>query len=177
MESKKYFQVRRQIENGDIIFMSGDNSFIGKLIALTTGSKIYHVGIACWLTAPNGEKILCSVEQWYGGRRIVNLSHYAMVAEKLIVVKNPVPKFSSYMHELLSNTGSAYGNVDFVSAGMYDFFGIKNKNHNGEICSEMIMRIINRQLNTNQYTIISPATLYKTLISDYGSEVKMVIEK
>lgn len=170
-----YSEARKSIENGDIVFMAGDKSLIGKIIALVTKSDIYHVGIACWMQAPNGKDILCSVEQWYGGRRIVNLAHYAY-GSKLYVVKNPVQRFSSYMDELIENTGSAYGNVDFINAGVYDLFGIKSKNRNGEICSEMIMRIINRHLNTNKYTVISPARLFKVITEDFGMVVKMVVK-
>lgn len=170
-----YSEARNKIENGDIVFMAGDTSIIGKIISFVTKSDIYHVGVACWMQTPNGRSVLCSVEQWYGGRRIVNLSHYAY-SSKLYVVKNPVEKFTSYVNELIDNTGSAYGNIDFVGAGLYDMFGLKSKNHNGEICSEMIMRIINRHLNTNEYSVISPARLYKVITEDYGMPVKMVVK-
>lgn len=171
---KRYSEARKEIKNGDIVFVSESNSFLGKLIQWFTGSPIYHVGIACWIIAPNGERILCSVEQWYGGRRIVNMRTYT--CSSLIVMENPVPDFNSYCGELIANTGDDYGNLDFIGAGLYDKFDIKSKNYSGEICSEMVMRIINSKLKLKYYSVISPQKLFDILDNDFNCPIILQTE-
>lgn len=173
---KRYVDARKDIKNGDIVFMAGSNSFFGKLIQFVTKSPIYHVGIACWMVAPSGERILCSVEQWYGGRRIVNLRTFSR--SSLIVVKNPIVDFNRYSGELLGNTGDDYGNMDFIGAGLHDMFGIKSKNYSGEMCSEMIMRIINNtlKLTAPHYTVISPQKLFEVLTDTFACDVVLQTE-
>lgn len=169
-----YEQARKEIKNGDIVFVSHSNTLMGKLIALFTDSPIFHVGIACWMTTPTGKRILCSCEQWYGGRRIVNLRTYSNCS--LIVMENPVEDFHVYMDELILNTGEDYSIPDFVGAGLYDLAGIKLKNSPGEICSELVMRIVNHAKGTALPVVISPAKLFDTLTKVFEAKITMQTE-
>lgn len=169
-----YEEARYRIKTGDIVFVSEGKKFTDKIISLVTGSPIYHVGIACWMTMPNGRKILCSCEQWYGGRRIVNLRSYT--GSSLVVVENPVENFNLYMDELVLNTGDDYGYLDFIGAGLYDLAGVKLKNSPGEICSELVMRIVNHSKKTNLPVVISPSKLFEVLTNVFHSKVLMQTE-
>lgn len=169
-----YSEARNKIKTGDVVFVAHSNSLMGRIIELFTGSPIYHVGIACWMTSPNGKRILCSCEQWFGGRRIVNLQTYT--ASSLIVVENPIENFNIYMDELILNTGDHYGYADFVGAGLYDLCGVKMKNRPGEICSELIMRILNHAFKTDMPVVISPAKLFAVMLEVYSANILMQTE-
>lgn len=169
-----YDDARRYIRDGDIVFVSHSNTLMGKIISAFTRSPIYHVGIACWLTMPNGRKVLCSCEQWYGGRRIVNLRTYS--GSSIIAMENPVKDFKLYMDELILNTGDDYGYLDFVNAGLYDLVGFEMKNSSGEICSELVMRIVNHAKGTDLPVVISPSTLFKTLRDVFDAHILLQTE-
>ena len=159
-----YSQGRNLIQSGDILAFH-TTPFLGwgpKIVSFFTGYTVYHVGVAVWMYSSEGEQRLFIVEANKGNRQIVPLSLYA--GERIDVYKCPVP-FSAISWNLLEPIGSIkYSWLDLISIFFKEKLHIPMKNHKGEVCSEMIQRILSKagfEITTPQ---ISPGKLISELI-------------
>ncbi len=160
METLTYAEARDRIEDGDIIFPRNSHNVGGKICQWFTNSPYFHVAIAFWIKDPRYNTKLCIVEEHMGGQRIVSLSAYSIY--EMDIVKSPVP-FSSYGEGLLDRTGYInYSYMDLIAIGLKEKFNYSWKNFSGEVCSEMVARVL-REQGIELPDLISPAKLFNDL--------------
>ncbi len=164
MRFHKYEKIRDQIEDGDIIFIKGTwNVFTQALIRFSTNSKLYHVGVAFWMSTKTGRRLFILEAHGKSTRRIVNLSYYDKC--EMIVMKAPKP-WEQIEEEALSKLGKVkYGYIEGAYVGLRDmfmnWFGIKLPSFNlpDEVCSSLVARLYGMD-----DPIVSPQALYEDLL-------------
>lgn len=164
VNTRPYAEVRDTIKTGDLVFVCGAKSLFSWLITAVTRSSYSHVGIACWLYDNETQSpMLFIVEAAPSGRRLVSMSHYGY-KRPMAIVKSPIV-WEAYRRDLMDNTGNiAYGYFDLFAIGLKELFGIKSKDFDGEVCSEMVATV----LNCNGFYIdemVSPGKLFDLLIA------------
>jgi hypothetical protein len=166
-----YDEARDQIKNGDIIsfFMSHEDSTLHRITTYTTmfftGSKIYHTGVALWMTSETGIRRLMLVESVGTNRRIVELSHFK--DHKMEVHHRPdyvnAEKVEDY---LLTNIGfEQYGFWNLIVIGLNEFFGVQKKETDKQVCSEMAAKSWQHGGMEFETTVVSPGRLRNILIA------------
>lgn len=171
-----YREGRDLIENGDILaFHTTAESPLGpKIVSLFTGYSIYHVGFAIWLYSTEGDRRLFIVEANKGNRQIIPLSLYA--GERIDVFKCPV-KFSKISSQMLDKIGYVkYSYFDLPIIWLRERFGIRLPNQQGEVCSEMIAKILEEADIRFENTLMSPGKLIEKL-SQKGIELRISLDK
>jgi hypothetical protein len=90
-------------------------------------------------------------------------------------MKAPV-EWDLYGDELLTKTGAVdYAYINLISIGLREKFGLKLKASQGEVCSEMVARVLRAngvRLPTNQ---VSPGLLLRQLL-DQGCQKRLEID-
>lgn len=162
-EAQTFDSAYGSIRTGDIVFINGAKGLFSWLITTVTRSSFSHVGIACWLCDfASGSPMLFIVEAAPSGRRVVSMSHYGR-RRPMTVVASPV-EWTAYRSELLENTGNEpYGYLDLIGIALKELFGLRTKDFDGEVCSEMVADV----LNANGFKIEdppSPGKLYQFLM-------------
>ncbi len=156
----------RKINTGDIVFLSGAKGLFSRAITKVTKSPFSHVGIAVWLTdctCSNRAPLPFIVEAFSAGRRIVSLSYYGE-SRSLSVIESPIP-WEKYSDELMQRTGrEPYGWLDLLGLGLKELVGLKGLDFNGEVCSEMVAKSLNRG-GLGLDPMQSPGSLYTDLLS------------
>ena len=169
--SVTYWVLRDSIKNGDIVHIhrpkSGFNfkTLVYSVIQFFTGSPIYHNVVAIWMTAPGEQQKLMAIESnIHGGKRMIEMSMYSANLLEL----QPLPsqfEFAKMEETLLSHLGQQpYGLRDFISIGLLEFFGVKAKNHKGQVCSELCADAWIQAGVPLRSTLISPGKLKSELI-------------
>ena len=158
-----YEDIRLKIGDGDLIFFRNSNSFSAKLIKFFTKSDYNHCAIAFWMEAGGVfNRQLFVVEQYPFGRRITKLSSYKN--KHFDIIGAPV-EWGLYADELLNGTGSIqYSYLDFATIYLKESFDIKITDFKGEVCSEMIGKILQR-FRIIKDGLLSPGELVKQLVS------------
>lgn len=170
-ESVIYDDALHTIRTGDIVFVTGASGMLSWLITSVGRSRFSHVGIAAWLyDTASGKPMLFIVEAAPSGRRLVSLSHYGR-KRAMTVVASPV-EWSAYRRQLLDGTGDEpYGYFDLIRIALGEMFGIRTRDFDGEVCSEMVATV----LNANGFAVHdtpSPGKLYRTLI-ERGCKIRV----
>ncbi len=135
------------IKNGDAINIYRPEGWSLKtplyaVINFMTGSPIYHVVVALWMTTPNGTpRLMCVEANLFGGKRIVPLSLY--MQRRMEVMPWPENLDFGKMEEKLVDrvAQQPYGMFSFITIGLREFFGIKRKAKRvgqGQVCSELV---------------------------------------
>ena len=171
VEGVPYDDALCTIRTGDIVFVTGATGMLSWLITSIGRTQFSHVGIACWMyDLASAKPTLFIIEAAPSGRRLVSLSHYGH-KRTMAVIASPI-EWSIYQRELLEGTGDApYGYLDLIRIALTEMFGIRTRDFNGEVCSEMVATV----LNANGFPIDdtpSPGQLYRTLI-DRGCKVRV----
>lgn len=173
MKAYTYEEARAHIKNGDIIYLwrpkfkewDGWRAAIFPLVEFFTGSPIYHCGIAVWMEEPDGTKRLMLVESnLQGGKKILSLGYYRK--RKMEVHSLPANySFDQMKETLMANIGKQpYSIWGFLAVGVREFFGLKPKNYNGEICSELCAQAWIDAGAPLLETLVSPGRLHGLLI-------------
>ena len=161
---------RDMIKNGDIIsfFASHEENWLHKFttvpILFLVGSRIYHSGVALWITTDTGEKRLMCMEGVGKGRRFVNMDHFS--DHKMEVHACPAEldkrKIEDY---LLDGIGMSYAFFDLAVIALNEFFGIKNlsTSKTGAVCSETAARAWEAGGYKFESTKLSPGMLRNVL--------------
>ena len=140
-------EARPLIKNGDAINIYRTDGWNLKtplygLINFMTGSPIYHVVVALWMTTPNGtQRLMCVEANLMGGKRIVPLSIYKR--RRMEVMPLPaIYDFSKMEETLVARVATQpYGLLNFAAIGLREFFGIKKPAKSlckGQVCSELV---------------------------------------
>jgi hypothetical protein len=158
-----YEQARNQIENGDLIFFKNSQTIVGKIIQYFGEGPYNHCAIAFWITSDNLENDrLFMVEQYAFGRRITKLSSFS--TKQFDIIKAPVP-WHFYCNELLNGVGKVpYSVMDYLTIFCNEKLGIKIKNFDGQVCSEMVATIL-KKYDIAKDLRVSPTGVVNTLIS------------
>ena len=160
-----YEEYRDSIENGDILFFYKGKKLFSKIIQYTTGGPYCHCAIAFNLTIKGcDKKRVFVVEEHAGGQRIVTLSSCVSKYHGFSLMKNPVD-WPKYGPELIGRAGfTKYSYLDALSIGIRENFGIILSDQAGEVCSEMIAKmLINNGVGLTT-SLISPNKLHSELI-------------
>lgn len=167
-----YFTARDGIQDGDVIFVkrrSGSRNPLHKLTTIITSSPYYHVALAVWMKSAYDNERLMVIEAAAGKRRLVPLSIYQ--DHDMDVIKSPID-FSKVANSALEKLGVIrYGYFDFVSIGIKECLGLPQKDHYGEVCSEMVAKILIEGGAPLLDPLISPGKLYNTL-TNFGYKHK-----
>lgn len=157
-----YEDVRLSIGNGDLIFFRNSDSISAKLIKFFTKSDYNHCAIAFWMqTEGVFDKQLFIIEQYPFGRRITKLSSYKN--KHFDIVGAPI-KWDLYANELLDGTGKiSYSYLDLATIYLKESFDIKITDFKGEVCSEMIGKVL-KSFKIIPDGLVSPGELLKALI-------------
>ena len=171
-ESLPYREAQSSIRTGDIVFIGGAKSMFSWLISAVTRSSFSHVGIACWMyDHQECVPTLFIVEATAGGRRLVTLDYYGD-RRPMNIVESPI-HWSKYRADLLAHTGlENYGYFDLIGIGIKEMFGIKTKDFDGQVCSEMVAKMMNYG-GLDLDTTLCPGKLYTTLL-ERGCAVKAI---
>lgn len=138
-----YLVGRTMIKSGDLIsfFESHEESFAHqfttKPILFFTGSRIYHTGIAVWMT-PEGETEprLMLVEGVGVGRRLVNLSKFKDRKMEVHSVPPGVDR-RAIVNYMLDGIGLGYNFLQLPALALAEFFGFKQpRTKEKQVCSE-----------------------------------------
>ena len=140
-------EARLHIKSGDAINIYRTdgwnlNTVLYGVINFMTGSPIYHVVVALWMTTPNGtQRLMCVEANLLGGKRIVPLSIYKR--RRMEVMPWPaIYSFSRMEEKLVARVATQpYGLLNFVTIGLREFFGIKKSAKTiskGQVCSELV---------------------------------------
>ena len=161
-------EARPLIKNGDAINIYRTDGWSLKsplygIINFMSGSPIYHVVVAMWMTTPNGtQRLMCVEANLLGGKRIVPLSIYRR--RRMEVMPWPANyNFGMMEEKLVARVATQpYGLVNFITIGLREFFGIKKQARSiskGQVCSELVSEAwIEGGFPFNE-TVISPGKL------------------
>jgi len=171
-ESVPYREAQSSIRTGDIVFIGGAKSLFSWLISAVTRSSFSHVGIACWMyDHQESVPTLFIVEATAGGRRLVTMDYYGD-RRPMNIVESPV-HWVKYRAPLLERTGlESYGYFDLIGIGIKEMFGIRTKDFDGQVCSEMVATMLNEG-GLGLDTSMSPGRLYTALL-ERGCAVKAI---
>ena len=166
-------EARPLIKNGDAINIYRPNGWgiknaLYAVIDFFSGSPIYHVAVALWMTTPNGtRRLMCVEANLLGGKRIVPLSIYWR--RRMEVMPWPATYDFSRMEEsLVARVATQpYGLFNFITIGVREFFGIKKPAKSisqGQVCSELVSNAwIEGGFPFND-TVVSPGKLKGEMI-------------
>ena len=177
----KYIEGRDLIQDGDIVFVCRPHhkfSFFANTISFFTRSEIYHCGIAVWMKSDSGEKRLFLVEADLNNRRMIPLSYYEKQS-MFVLAKPEEVKFEYFSGQMLERIGSEkYNLLKAVEAGVRKYLLLPRLSLNGEICSEMCLRMwrIGGFTKMNQQ-LLTPDQLYSELYVEYGISRRVVINE
>lgn len=148
-----YNDFREIVDDGDIVFVGGPGSVIGKMIQSVTGSPWFHVGFAF----RDGFRVMYA-EAFPPERRIITLSAYS--GQILGRVPAPWP-WDRLKDSVMRRTGiEAYGYRDLLRIAIREKTGINLGDPAGEVCSEMVAKELKRGgYPGNLTTIPSPERL------------------
>ena len=161
-------EARPLIKNGDAINIYKTdgwdlNTFLYGIINFMTGSPIYHVVVAMWMTTPNGtQRLMCVEANLLGGKQIVPLSIYRR--RRMEIMPWPtVYSFSRMEEKLIDRVATQpYGLLNFVVIGLREFFGIKKPAKSickGQVCSELVSEAWIEGGFPFNATVVSPGKL------------------
>ena len=175
VQEVSYKDGRLAIKDGDVVFLRGRRTLIGKIIQFVTRSVYSHVGIAFWATIGKQERLFMVECQGNTKKRIVNMSFYQDCNMDIISTSLPWENISNYA---LNNIGVVkYGYIEAIYVGLREFlmlyFNIRLPAHDfkGQICSEFVADtygMIERH--------VSPAMLLSNMINK-GNKIKIKIRK
>lgn len=155
---------KRVIKDGDIVFLRDVSGFIPACVRAVTESPYSHVFIAFWLDI-GSERCLMAVEaDELVGRQVISLDAYRR--EKMDVLCSPfVGDRNKTLAVLMEKAGvTKYSITDVLRVGLHERFGVPLKNNSGEICSEMVAKVLNRcSPHTVQPILLSPGALHTKL--------------
>jgi hypothetical protein len=160
----KYLECRDMIGDGDILFFYKGKNIFSKITETLTNGPFCHAGVAFNLHIPGtNEKRVFIVEQQNGGQRIITLSSCIDNYTGFYLMKNPV-QWDLYGPELVSKSGFIkYSYLDLSTIWVREQFGIKLKDYTGEVCSEMIAKILIKHGVQLKTSMVSPNQLYRDL--------------
>lgn len=159
-----YSECRDFIENGDILFFYKGKHIFSKITQMMTNGPFCHAGMAFKMIIPGSvESRVFVVEQHNGGQRLVTLSSCVDNYTGFFLMSNPV-HWDKFGPELVSRSGFIkYSYLDLVTISVRETFGVKLKDHQGEVCSEMIAKVlINNGINLKT-SMVSPNQLYRDM--------------
>ena len=169
-ENLTYSEAVQQIKSGDIIsfFTSHEESFIHRLVAMAilyfTGSRVYHTGIAMWMTTDTGKRRLMLVEAIGTGRRLLNLAHFKSRQMEIHHVPTELNSFNIEFF-LLENIGKQrYGFWNLIAISLREFFGLPVRETKGQVCSQLAALAWQAGGMKFNETCISPGKLRNELI-------------
>jgi hypothetical protein len=176
----KYLEGRELIQNGDMVFVHRNKkkfSFFANAISFVTRSEIYHCGIAVWMKADSGEKRLFLVEADLNDRRMVPLSLYDQ-HQMFVLAKPDEVVFDYFSNELIIPVGTQkYNILKAVEAGIRKYLLLPRLATDGEICSEMCLRMWRIGGFTKmKQELFTPDQLYSIMFLDYGVKRRVAIE-
>lgn len=134
---------RDMIQSGDLIsfFTSHEESALHRVttesVQFFTGSRIYHTGIAVWVT-PDGhtQRRLMLCEAVGVGRRLVNMSKFADHKMEIHAVPPGLDRIK-IVDYMLSGIGTSYSFWNLAAIAMSEFFGYEpRRNKKSQVCSE-----------------------------------------
>ena len=160
---------REMIKTGDLVsfFASHETSWLHKItteafIRLFTGSKIFHTGIAVWITTDSEARRLMCVEAAGKGRRIVNMSAFKDLAFEVTSIP-PELDVRAVEAYALDHLGEKYGWWDLIVIGAREFFGLKAKGGKHIVCSEAAAKAWQAGGMEFETTVLSPGKLRNVL--------------
>jgi hypothetical protein len=175
MEQLTYAEAKDRIEDGDIlIFQLGESpTLLQRLIAFFSRDTEFHAAIALWMTEPDGARAPYCIQAGYTLREMVPLlkeSH-----NRIDVWKCPVP-VEPMIRPLIDGVGKVwYGYKDFLALGIKYTFKLKVcEDFPGEICSEMVAKLLVAGGMDLRRTVISPSVL-ATELENHGAVLKFRI--
>lgn len=156
---------RTNIHDGDIVFIRGHKSIVGRIIQLVTNSVYTHVGIAFWAVVSGKRRLFMVENQGNSKKRIVNMSFYQGM--DLDVMDAP-KEWRNVSETALNRIGiDKYGYTEAAYVGFREWlsrvFGVTlpAKNFGGMICSEFVAYVYGmREQN------ISPAKLMQNMLTN-----------
>lgn len=158
-----YLEARSQIQDGDIVFVGKSKQFFSRFESWWCKSPLTHVAIAFRIPLGDSDRVFV-VEAYEGGQRIVNLASYTD-RETIEIMEAPV-KWDLYGEELLSGTGFIrYAYLALVQIGIREKFSLKLPDISGEVCSEMVARVLIANGVKIPTTQLSPGMLFKHLLN------------
>lgn len=163
---KTYNEIRDTIVNGDMLFFRKGNKLTSKIIELFTKGPYCHTAIAFKMILPGTDEIrVFIVEEHAGGQRITNLSSCSSKYEGFTIIKNPV-RWVDYGPKLLLKSGEVeYGYADLANIELRESLGLKLPDQPGEVCSEMVAKVLIANGIKLDTSLVSPNKLYKQLIN------------
>lgn len=169
-----YIEYRDSIENGDILFFYKGKRLLSKVIQTVTQGPYCHNAIAFNLDIPGSDsKRVFVVEEHGGGQRIVTLSSCVSHYHGFSLIKNPL-SWNQYGPDLIGQSGYIpYSYLDLVSITLKEKLGINISDHKGEVCSEMVARVLIDNGVKLDSSLVSPNKLYNQLIA-LGCETKFI---
>lgn len=96
MNCKDYYNIRKDIKDGDIIAYRG-NGFLAKTIQFFDNAYYNHVGIAKWI----GNRLF-TIDMWYQGIEIVPLSRRMKYYDKFCIIR-PLNKSSQLVDVVIDS--------------------------------------------------------------------------
>jgi hypothetical protein len=159
-----YLEARSQIQNGDIIFFGKSKQIFSQFESLWCDSPYTHAAIAFRIPMGDTDRVFV-VEQHSGGQRIVNMASYMSDRKLVEVIKAPI-SWDLYGDDLLSGTGFLeYAYTALPAIGIREKFGLKFNDAKGEVCSEMVARVLVSCGVKIPTTQVSPGMLLKHLLN------------
>lgn len=172
MKNLSYEEARNEIKSGDIIsfFSSHESSFIHRIITMFilyfTGSKIYHTGIAMWMTSDSGNRRLMLIEAVGVGRRILDLSYFRNEKMEIHPVPNHLDRGAIEFFLMAKIGKQGYGFWNLIAIALREFFGIKAKDTKGQVCSQLAALSWAAGGMQFEETSVSPGKLRNILIKN-----------
>lgn len=156
VQESQYKTVRPLLQDGDIILVRGTKLWTNKLTKLRTNSGYYHTAIAFKMVACGDINRVMLVEQYTGGQRIIPLSTY----DDYDVLRFPI-RFDPVGRYLIDTSGSVQYSVgDYLSIGIREKFDIQMPDFNGEVCSEMVAKYL-QKVGYDIPSLVSPQTIFE----------------
>jgi hypothetical protein len=171
---------RTMIKSGDIIsfFASHEEGVIKRLVTQSilffTGSRIYHTGVALWITTDTGERRLMLCEAVGVGRRLVNLSRFHHHKMEVHSVPKELDQKAIEAY-LMDGIGTGYGFWTLIAIAIREFIGVKPPSSSRvQVCSETAARTWRAGGMEFEQTILSPGKL-RNVLSEKGVPPSFVI--
>lgn len=158
-----YTEARAQIQSGDIVFFGKSKQLFSQIESWWCKSEFTHSAIAFRIPMGDSDRVFV-VEEHSGGQRIVNLASYMSERKTIDIMVAPVD-WERYGYDLISGSGSnSYAYPALIEIGLREKFGIRLPDVKGEVCSEMVARVMianGIELPTSQ---VSPGLLRSQLL-------------
>lgn len=162
----QYEHIRDQIQNGDMISIYSTFSrkqIFPSIVRIFTGSPVYHVGSAIWMTSPNGTRRLMLVESHAAanGKRLIPLSKYATFKFDVTPCPGDFTQMEEPMLERIAE--EPYGYWDLICLGAHEFFGLNFGKSSRRVCSELVAEFLVAGGVKLPSTHVSPGRLKRDL--------------